>query len=71
MCQAVKTGEESGNLGGALSYSADILDEGNTELVNTVTKLIEPVILIGMGIVVGAVAISLFLPLFDLTSAMK
>ena len=71
VCQAVKTGEESGNLGGALSYSADILDEGNTELVNTVTKLIEPVILIGMGGVVGAVAISLFLPLFDLTSAMQ
>jgi len=71
VCQAVKTGEESGNLGGALSYSADILDEGNTELVNTVTKLIEPVILIGMGLVVGAVAISLFMPLFDLTSAVQ
>ncbi|HNQ23612.1 MAG TPA: type II secretion system F family protein [Phycisphaerae bacterium] len=71
VCQAVKTGEESGNLGGALTYCADILDEGNTELVTALTKLIEPIILIGMGAVVGTVAVSLFMPLFDLTSAIK
>jgi len=69
VCQAIKTGEDSGNLGGAITYCADVLDETNTELINAVTKLIEPVILIGMGLVVGAVAISLFMPLFDLTSA--
>jgi len=34
-----------------------------------VMKLIEPLILIGMGFVVCGVAISLFLPLFDMTSA--
>jgi len=69
--QAIHTGEDSGALGGSLSYVADILDETNTELVNAVTRLIEPLILIGMGIVVGGVAISLFLPLFDLTAAIK
>lgn len=71
MCQAVRTGEESGNLGGAISYCADILDESNTELIRVVSKLIEPAILIGMGAVVGLVAVSLFMPLFDLTSAMS
>ena len=70
VAQAIKTGEESGNLGGALSYCADVLDEGNSELIGAVTKLIEPVILIGMGAVVGTVAVSLFMPLFDMTSAM-
>ena len=69
ICQAVRTGEESGSLGGAISYVADVLDEENGELVGVVTKLIEPVILIGMGVVVGIVAISLFTPLFDVTSA--
>ncbi|UCE60108.1 MAG: type II secretion system F family protein [Phycisphaerales bacterium] len=69
ICQAVRTGEESGHLGEALTYCADVIDETNEELVNTVAKLIEPVILLGMGLVVGVVAISLFLPLFDLTSA--
>lgn len=71
ICQAIRTGEDSGNLGGAMTYVADILDESNEELVNTVARLIEPVILIGMGFVVGGVAISLFLPLFDLTSAIN
>lgn len=69
--QAVRTGEDSGNLGGAMTYCADVLDETNTELINTVAKLIEPAILITMGAVVGTVAVSLFVPLFDLTSAMK
>lgn len=71
ICQAVRTGEDSGNLGGAMSYAADILDENNTELIGVITKLFEPMILIGMGVFVGGVAISLFMPLFDLTSAIQ
>ena len=70
VCQAVHTGEESGSLGSALTYCADIVDEANTELINTVMRLLEPVILIGMGMVVGTVVVSLFMPLFDLTAAM-
>ncbi len=71
VCEAIRTGEESGSLGSAMSFCADVLDENNAELVNVVTKLIEPVILILMGVIVGAVALSLFMPLFDLTSAMQ
>lgn len=71
VCQAIQTGEESGNLGGAIMFCADNIDESNEELINVVTRLIEPVILIGMGVVVGGVAISLFMPLFDLTSAVR
>lgn len=69
ICQAVRTGEESGRLGESISYVADVLDEENAELINMVTKLVEPVILIGMGVIVGLVAISLFMPLFDVTAA--
>ena len=69
ICQAIRTGEETGNMGGAMLYVADVLDEDNTELLGTVTKLFEPTILIIMGFVVGSVAISLFLPMFDVTSA--
>ncbi len=71
VCQAIHTGEDSGNLGGALTYCADMLDETNAELIDTGMRLLEPVILIGMGLVVGTVAISLFLPLFEMTSAMR
>jgi type II secretory pathway component PulF len=71
LCQAIHTGEDTGNLGGALSFCADMLDETNEELVTLVMKLMEPIILIGMGFVVGGIAISLFMPLFDLTSGIK
>lgn len=71
ICQAIRTGEENGALGAAMSYVANVLDEDNTELVNTMTKLLEPMILIIMGVVVGGVAVSLFLPMFDMTSAIK
>ena len=71
ICQAIYTGEDSGSLGASMSFCADMLDESNEELISLVTKLIEPLILIGMGVVVGGVAISLFVPLFDMTSAIK
>lgn len=71
ICQAIHTGEESGSLGPAITFCADNLDETNEELVNVMTRLLEPIILMGMGIVVGGVAISLFMPLFDLTSAIR
>jgi type II secretory pathway component PulF len=67
--QAVRTGEQSGRLGEAVTFAADVLDEENTELLSTATKLIEPMVLIIMGVIVGTVAISLFMPLFDMTSA--
>ncbi len=69
ICHALYTGEESGQLGAAATYVADILDEDNTELIESVTKLVEPAILIVMGVVVGFVAVSLFMPMFDMTSA--
>lgn len=67
--QAIHTGEETGYLGEAMTFCADTLDESNEELVTVTMRLIEPLILIGMGFVVGGVAISLFMPLFDMTSA--
>lgn len=67
---SIQVGEENGQLGPSITYCADILDEENAQRIAVITKLIEPIILIVMGGVVGGVAISLFLPLFDVTSAM-
>jgi len=66
---SIHTGEESGNLGPAISFCADSLNEENQELISTITRIIEPMILVVMGFVVGTVAVSLFLPLFDMTAA--
>lgn len=71
ICQAIHTGEDSGNLGGAMLFCADVMDEDNEELVTLLMRLLEPLILIVMGVFVGGVASSLFIPLFDMTSAIR
>ncbi len=68
IAQAVVIGEESGHLDQAMLFVADIQDEDNAQMIDALTKLIEPIILIGMGFVVGAIALSLFIPLFDLAA---
>lgn len=66
---AVATGEESGKLGEALDFAGSWLEEESASLISGLTRLFEPMILIFMGLVVGSVAVSLFLPLFDLATA--
>ena len=67
--EAVRSGEESGQVGKVLLSLAEYLEEDNAVLVKSVTQLLEPVVLILLGLVVGVVAISMFLPLFDATAA--
>jgi type IV pilus assembly protein PilC len=67
-CEAVRNGEQSGRLAEVLSQVSDYLDEDNETIIKSISSLIEPVIMIGLGILVGFVAISMFLPLFDLTA---
>lgn len=67
--ETVRNGEESGRLGEALTGLAEFMDEDNETAVKSLTSLIEPLILVMLGVVVGFVAISLFLPLFDITAA--
>lgn len=66
---ATRSAEASGRLGEVLSSLADHLDEDNQVMVKSLSSILEPVILTILGAVVGVVALSLFLPLFDLTAA--
>jgi type II secretory pathway component PulF len=49
-------------------FVSDVLDDENGQMLSTATKLLEPAILIGMGLMVGGIAMSLFVPLFDLAA---
>lgn len=68
-CELVQTGEESGRLGEVLTSAADFMEIENEALAKQMTKMLEPLILTVMGLLVGGVAISMFLPLFDLTAS--
>lgn len=65
----LQTGEESGRLGESMEFVAAWLEEENDALIRSLTRALEPAILIFMGLLVGGVAIGLFLPLFDIATA--
>lgn len=67
--EALRSGERTGQVAPVLLSVADFMDEDNEVLLRSVTSIIEPLILIVLGLLVGAMAVSMFLPLFDLTAA--
>ena len=66
--EAMRSGEQSGQVAVLMLNISDFLDEENEVVVKSLTSILEPVILIGLGVLVGFIAVSMFLPLFDLTS---
>jgi type II secretory pathway component PulF len=67
--EAVRSGERSGRLGGVLLSLAEFMDEDNELVLKSLSSIVEPLILLGLGCVIGFVAVSMFLPLFDLATA--
>lgn len=67
--EALRNGESSGQIAPLMLTVADFLDEENETVVRSLTSILEPVILIVLGMVIGFVAVSMFLPLFDLTAS--
>ena len=64
----VKVGESTGALQEMLNSLADVYDEEIEGEVSRFISLIEPVVLVIMGIVIAAVVLALYLPLFELSS---
>jgi type IV pilus assembly protein PilC len=62
--QMVKVGESTGNLDQMLVKVADVFEQETEELIQTMTKLIEPLILVGLGGIIGFVLIAMYLPIF-------
>jgi len=64
--QMTRIGEESGRLEEMLSKVADYYEERVDELVDTLAKQIEPLIMAVLGVVVGGLVIAMYLPIFKL-----
>ncbi|HYK52642.1 MAG TPA: type II secretion system F family protein [Candidatus Eremiobacteraceae bacterium] len=64
--QMVSVGEETGNLDGMLSKIADFYDTEVDYMLASLTSLLEPMMILGMGFVVGFIVISVFLPLYQI-----
>jgi type II secretory pathway component PulF len=69
--EAIRNGEQTGQIGPLLLNIADFLDEENEVVIKSLTSILEPLILIVLGVLIGLVAVSMFMPLFDLTAMMQ
>ena len=63
----IAVGEESGELSDMLIQVADNYEEEVDLTVSALASLIEPLLIIVMGVIVGFIVISMFLPLFNIT----
>jgi type IV pilus assembly protein PilC len=66
----IQVGEETGQLPEMLNRVADIYDEEVDNAVTALTSIIEPVLIVFLAVVVGAIVLAMFLPLIALITKM-
>jgi type IV pilus assembly protein PilC len=70
MIQMIKIGEESGTLDAMLAKLADFFDADIDQLTTRIGQLLEPLIMVVLGALIGGLVIGLYLPIFTLGSAL-
>jgi type IV pilus assembly protein PilC len=69
--QMVKIGEETGELEKMLGKIADFYEDEVDSAISTLTSIIEPLMMIMVGAMVGVIVISMYLPMFKMLSLVK
>ncbi|MGP1347536.1 MAG: type II secretion system F family protein [Phycisphaerales bacterium] len=69
--QMIGAGEESGKLGEVLDEISDFYAKQLRDAIKAVTSMIEPIMIIVMGSVVGFIAMAIILPIFKMSSIVK
>jgi type IV pilus assembly protein PilC len=67
----IKIGEETGELEKMLSKVADFYEDEVDASISSLTSIIEPLMMIGVGCMVGVIIISMYLPMFKMLSLVK
>jgi type IV pilus assembly protein PilC len=71
VAQMVKIGEETGELEKMLGKIADFYEDEVDAAVSSLSSLVEPIMMIGVGIMVGIVIIAMYLPMFKMLTLVK
>jgi type IV pilus assembly protein PilC len=66
--QMISVGEASGTLGDMLTKVAEYYEEEVNVVVDNLSNLLEPLIMVVLGVVVGGLVIAMYLPIFKLGS---
>jgi type IV pilus assembly protein PilC len=64
----LKAGESTGNVDGMMEKIADFYDTESEAIIASLTSLIEPILIVFLGVVVGGIVMAMFLPIFHLSS---
>jgi len=70
MIQMVSVGERSGSLDNMLNKIADFYDDEVSNSIDIIITIIEPMLLLLVGVIVGFIVISMYLPMFNVYKAM-
>jgi len=69
--QMISVGEQSGELEKMLNKIADIYERETESQIMALTSMLEPVMILGMGLVVGFIVISILLPIFEMNQMIR
>ena len=69
--QMMRIGEETGELEAMLSKIADFYEDEVDAAIQTLTSIIEPMMMIGVGVMVGIIIVSMYLPMFKLLTLIE
>ncbi|MFA6553914.1 MAG: type II secretion system F family protein [Candidatus Paceibacterota bacterium] len=67
----LNAGEASGTLGLSIIRAGNILDREIDHSLKRLTALIEPIMMVGMGCIVGAIALSIMMPIYNISGALQ
>jgi type IV pilus assembly protein PilC len=67
----IKIGEESGSLDNMLYKTADFYDEEVEASIQRLTSMIEPLMIVVMGLAIGFIVIAMYLPMFDMINTIQ
>ncbi|TLY71093.1 MAG: type II secretion system F family protein [Gammaproteobacteria bacterium] len=67
----LRVGERSGNMGEMMERIADFCDEELGRWVAVMTRLIEPVLMIVIGLVIGVIVVLMYFPIFQLAGSIR
>lgn len=65
--EIISAGEITGTLSDSFLAAADVCEEELSELTDRLSSLLEPILMVGMGAVVGFIALAIILPMYSLT----
>jgi type IV pilus assembly protein PilC len=68
VCQMISVGESTGALDSMLNKIAEFYEEEVDNAVNNLTALMEPLIIVFLGVVIGGLVVAMYLPIFKLGS---